>query len=112
MVCVSRRKRYQASEDPEEWHALNGNILDRVLIDPLDSNAAFCYGNYRGRSQEGEEEIECAEKTDERYETHQRLDDSLQTNDESHSEVRWRLPDITELLPTGATSMRCPIIVY
>ena len=84
MVRVPRRKRYQAGEDPKKWHALDSDIPDRVLVDALDPNAAFCDRNLWGCREENQEEIESADKTHERYETHQRLDKSLQPHEESH----------------------------
>ncbi len=77
MVRVSCGERDQAGEDPEEWHTLDSDILDRVLVDALYSNAALCDHNFWGRCEENEEEIEGAEETCERHETHQGLDESL-----------------------------------
>ncbi len=70
MVRVSCGERDQAGEDPEEGHALDCDILDRVLVDALHPDAALRDRNYwRGR-EENEEEIDGAQETYERHETH------------------------------------------
>ena len=94
MVRVSCGQRDQAGEDPEERHTLDSNILDRVLVNPLHSNAAFCDRNYRGCCEEDEEEIECAEETRERHETHHGFDQSLELHEESHGKARIRRLEI------------------
>ena len=94
MVRVSCGQRDQAGEDPEERHALDSNILDRVLVDALHSNAALGDYNFWGCCEEDKEEIECAEETRERHETHQGLDQSLELHEESHGKARIRRLEI------------------